>query len=59
MPKLEPIFPTPKSATAYNEYVRQAVQAALDDPRLDIPHEEAKRYFALKRATLLQRATPK
>lgn len=59
MPKLEPICPTPESATAYDQYVRQAVQAALDDPRPDIPHEEAKRYFALKRATLLQRAAPK
>ncbi|WP_046168003.1 hypothetical protein [Chromobacterium vaccinii] len=55
MPKLTPPT-TPKSAIAYDEYVRQAVRAALDDPRPNIPHEQAKRDFALKRATLLQRS---
>ncbi|WP_371926413.1 hypothetical protein [Chromobacterium sp. IIBBL 290-4] len=58
MPKLAPILPAPASVVAYNDYVRQAVQAALDDPRPSIPHEEAKLYFAHKRAILLQRPTP-
>lgn len=58
MPLPEPIPVTPESTISYDEYVRQAVQAALDDPRPGIPHEEAKRYFALKRAALLQRLKP-
>ncbi|MEO2219647.1 hypothetical protein ABGV49_21550 [Chromobacterium vaccinii] len=56
MPQSEPIPPTPESTISYDEYVRQAVQAALDDPRPGIPHEEAEHYFALKRAALLQRS---
>ncbi|AUH52524.1 hypothetical protein CXB49_17855 [Chromobacterium sp. ATCC 53434] len=52
----EQIPPTLESTISYDEYVRQAVQAALDDPRPGIPDEEAKHYFALKRATLLQRS---
>lgn len=58
MPQSEPIPPTPESTISYDEYVRQAVQAALDDPRPGIPHEEAERYFVLKRAALRQRLKP-
>ena len=58
MPLPEPIPLAPESTISYNEYVRQAVQAALDDPRPSIPHEQAKRDFALKRAALLQRSKP-
>lgn len=58
MSQPEPISPTPESTISYDEYVRQAVQAALDDPRPGIPHEEAERYFALKRAALLQHSKP-
>ncbi|KUM03786.1 hypothetical protein AWB61_20140 [Chromobacterium sp. F49] len=58
MPLPEPIPLAPESAISYNEYVRQAVQAALDDPRPGVSHEEAEHYFALKRATLLQRSKP-
>ncbi|MEW4339702.1 antitoxin PaaA2 family protein [Chromobacterium vaccinii] len=41
-------------AAAYDSYVREAVQAALDDPAPGVPHEEAKALFAAKRAALLQ-----
>lgn len=58
MSQPEPISPTPESTISYDEYVRQAVQAALDDPRPGIPDEEVKHYFALKRAALLQRSKP-
>ncbi|MGR2661924.1 antitoxin PaaA2 family protein [Chromobacterium haemolyticum] len=54
LPELIPL--TPESTTSYDNFVRQAVQAALDDPRPGIPHEEAERYFTLKRAALLQRS---
>ncbi|POZ60380.1 MULTISPECIES: antitoxin PaaA2 family protein [Chromobacterium] len=56
MQRPEPIPLTSESTISYNEYVRQAVQAALDDPRAGIPHEQAKRDFALKRAALLRRS---
>ncbi|WP_337882607.1 hypothetical protein [Chromobacterium haemolyticum] len=41
------------SPEAYDAYVHQAVQAAIDDPSPGVPHEEAKIYFAKKRAELL------
>ncbi|WP_141113356.1 antitoxin PaaA2 family protein [Chromobacterium haemolyticum] len=43
------------SSEAYDAYVRQAVQAAIDDPAPNVPHEEAKIYFAKKRAELRRR----
>ncbi|WP_440029714.1 antitoxin PaaA2 family protein [Chromobacterium amazonense] len=43
-------------AVAYDTYVREAVQAALDDPTPGVPHEEAKSAFAAKRAALPQRS---
>ncbi|MCD4504500.1 hypothetical protein LQR30_10315 [Chromobacterium piscinae] len=43
------------SSEAYDAYVRQAVQAAIDDPAPGVPHEEAEIYFAKKRAELLSR----
>ena len=58
MPKPELIASILEPTISYDEYVRQAVQAALDDPRPGIPHEEAEHYFALKRAALRQCSKP-
>lgn len=56
-PKLTASMKT-SSSEAYDAYVRQAVQSALDDLRPSIPHQEAEHYFALKRAALLQCSKP-
>jgi len=58
MSQPEPIPPTSESTISYDEYVRQAVQAALDDPHPGISDEEVEHYFALKPAALLQRSNP-
>ncbi|MEN3033278.1 hypothetical protein [Chromobacterium amazonense] len=42
-------------AAAYDSYVREAVQASLDDPAPSIPDEQAEARMAIKRAALLQR----
>ncbi|MEN6078571.1 hypothetical protein [Chromobacterium piscinae] len=56
MQKFEPTLPMEmSSSTAYDAYVRRAVQAAIDDPAPGIPHEKAKIDFANKRAALLSR----
>ncbi|MFT3756781.1 MAG: antitoxin [Pseudoxanthomonas sp.] len=42
--KLDPIvseFETEEEAQAYDQWFRAKVQAALDDPRPSIPHDEA------------------
>lgn len=44
--KLDPIiseFETEEQASLYDRWLRARVQASLDDPRPDIPHEEAMR----------------
>jgi hypothetical protein len=44
MTKLSPIiseFGTEKEAEAYYKWFRAKVQAALDDPRPPVPHDEA------------------
>ena len=43
MPELDPIiseFATTEEAEAHDRWVREKVQASLDDPRPDIPHDE-------------------
>ena len=42
-------------AAAYDKSFRAKVQAALDDPRLSIPHEKVKAEFAKKRDLLRKR----
>lgn len=42
-------------AAAYDNYFREAVQAAQEDPAPGIPHEQAQTLFATKRAELLKR----
>ena len=41
---------------AYDTWFRAKVQEALDDPRPGIPHEEAEREFAERRAAAIRRA---
>lgn len=40
---------------AYDSWFRAKVQEALDDPRLDIPHEEVEAEFAARRAATLRK----
>lgn len=40
----------------YDAWFRAKVQAALDDTRADIPHEEVKAEFAARRASALHKA---
>ena len=42
-------------AAAYDKWFRNQVQAALDDPRPAIPHEEVAARWARKRAQLLKK----
>lgn len=53
-----PTSETQHTMTDYDTYVRQAVQAALDDPSPGIPDDVVEREFALKRAALLSRSLP-
>lgn len=56
MQKPEPTAPVETSSSeAYDAYVRQAVQTAIDDPAPGVPHEVAEIYFAKKRAELRRR----
>ncbi|WP_146176744.1 hypothetical protein [Chromobacterium sp. Panama] len=56
MHKSEPTeFLETSSATDYDTYVRQAVQAAINDPAPSVPDEEVKAYFAKKRMEILSR----
>ncbi|WP_445989458.1 hypothetical protein ACSVCE_13610 [Chromobacterium haemolyticum] len=56
MQKPEPTVPLEvTSPKAYDAYIRQAVQATIDDPSPGVSHEDAKIYFAKKRAELLSR----
>lgn len=56
MQKPEPTVPLEvTSPEAYDAYIRQAVQATIDDPSPGVSHEDAKIYFAKKRAELLSR----
>lgn len=43
------------AAAAYDKWFRSRVQAALDDPRPSIPHEEVSARWAKKRAQLLKK----
>lgn len=43
-------------AAAYDKWFRSQVQAALDDPRPGIPHEEVSARWTKKRAQLLKKA---
>lgn len=42
-------------AAAYDKWFREQVQAAIDDPRPSIPHEQVKAKFAAKAEALRQR----
>lgn len=42
-------------AAAYDSWLREQVQEALDDPRPSIPHDEIKEEFAARRAALRKR----
>lgn len=42
-------------AAAYDKWFRAQVQASIDDPRPDIPHEQVTSEFAARRAALRQR----
>ena len=55
----EGLSPHPELASqepGYDEWVREQVQASLDDPSPDIPHEEAMKRFheAIQRARKLK-----
>ena len=43
------------AAAAYDKWFRSQVQAALDDPRPSIPHEEVSARWAKKRVQLLKK----
>jgi hypothetical protein len=43
------------AAAAYDKCFRSQVQAALDDPRPSIPHEEVSARWAKKRVQLLKK----
>ncbi|MFJ5283106.1 stability determinant [Pseudomonas sp. NPDC088429] len=38
---ISPLFETDEEAASYDRWYRAKVQAALDDPRPGIPHDEA------------------
>ena len=60
--KLDPIvseFETEEQAEAYDRWFRQKVQAALDDPRPDVPHEEVMAETAAIIAAAEQRSRKK
>jgi hypothetical protein len=44
------------ASAAYDRWLKAEVQAALDDPREPISHEEAEKHFAAKREALRKRA---
>lgn len=46
---------TPDSDSAYDQWLKAEVQEAIDDLRPSIPNEQAKDYFAGKRAALRRR----
>lgn len=47
-------FPLAANAAAHDDWFRVKVQAALDDPRPSVPHEEVKTRFAHRRAAALR-----
>ncbi len=49
-------FALASDPTAHDAWFRAKVQAALDDPRPGIPHEEVEAHFAKRRAAALSRA---
>jgi hypothetical protein len=44
-------------AASHDEWVREQVQASIDDPRPSVDDEEARRIFASRRESLRQRAS--
>ena len=44
------------AAAAHDSWFREQVQASIDDPRASVPHDQAKKQFAVKRAALAKRA---
>lgn len=44
------------AAAAYDTWFREQVQAALEDPRPAVPHEQVKQHFAARRQALRKRA---
>ena len=48
------LFPLAANAAAHDRWFRAKVQAALDDPRRSVAHEEVKSRFARRRAVALQ-----
>ena len=47
-------FETEEQAASYDRWFRAKVQAAIDDPRPALSHEEAKSLFAARKKALLK-----
>ena len=48
-------FELAHDSAAYDEWFRAKVREALDDPRPDVPNDEAKARFAMRRSAALAR----
>lgn len=49
-------FSQTQTSAEYDAWFRAKVQAALDDPRPAVPHEQVKAHFAKRRAAVLGKA---